>query len=139
KNVNPSRTHLVRAALLVAAITVLPLVPWTIRNWHVFHRFQPLAPRYANEEGEFVPMGFNRWVKTWIADYTSVEEIYWSVPGSAIDVTKLPARAFDSLPQQTETAAAIDDYNNALHVSPELDAKFEVLAAQRIGAHRLRY
>ncbi len=61
-----------------------------VRNLHTFHNFQPLAPRYANEEDEFVPIGYNRWVKTWMAEYTSVEEIYWRVPGEAMDVEKLP-------------------------------------------------
>jgi 4-amino-4-deoxy-L-arabinose transferase-like glycosyltransferase len=125
-------------ALVVGVISVLPLVPWTLRNWHVFHRVQPLAPRYANEENEFVPMGFNRWVKTWMADYSSVEEIYWPVPGSAIDAEKLPARAFDTQ-QQTQTTDVINDYNNLLHISPELDARFDALAAQRIRAHPVRY
>ena len=128
-----------QSAILVTVITLAPLVPWTIRNWEVFHRFQPLAPRYANEEDEFVPMGFNRWVKTWIADYSSVEEIYWAVPGSAIGVTKLPSRAFDKPQQHAETATLIEDYNNVLHVTPELDHRFEALAAARIRAHPLRY
>jgi len=105
----------------------------------VFHRFQPLAPRYANEEDEFVPMGFNRWVKTWIADYTSVEEIYWQVPGSTIDANKLPGRAFDSAQQQATTTQAISEYNNLLHVSPELDQRFASLASERIRARPLRY
>ena len=126
-------------ALLVGVISILPLVPWTMRNWHVFHRFQPLAPRYANEENEFVPMGFNRWVKTWMADYSSVEEIYWPVPGSAIDAEKLPTRAFDTWQQQTATTDVINDYNGLLHVSPELDARFDAIAAERIHAHPARY
>ena len=67
-----------------------PLVPWTIRNFHTLHRFQPLAPRYANDSDEPVMTGFNRWVKTWIADYVSVQEIYWNVPGEEIDATRLP-------------------------------------------------
>src|SRR6202041_2086695 len=43
------------AALLLAAVSLAPLVPWTLRNLHTMHRFEPLAPRYANEEDEFVP------------------------------------------------------------------------------------
>src|SRR5262249_50730679 len=92
----PTRRQLLGAALWIVAISVLPLVPWTLRNWHVFHRLEPLAPRYANEEGEFVPMSFNRWVRTWMVDYTSVEEIYWPVPGSPVDASRLPDRAFDA-------------------------------------------
>jgi 4-amino-4-deoxy-L-arabinose transferase-like glycosyltransferase len=134
-----SYRKLVAGGLLLAVISVIPLAPWAVRNWRVFHRFQPLAPRYANEEDEFVPMGFNRWVKTWIADYTSVEEVYWPVPGSALDVTKLPRRAFDTPKQYDQTAALIDEYNDLLHVSPELDDRFEGLAAQRIRAHPFGY
>ena len=130
---------LVLAVALVAIISVLPLVPWALRNWHVFHRFQPLAPRYANEEDEFVPMGFNHWVKTWIADYTSVEEVYWAVPGGKLDAGQLPSRAFDTPQQQKETADLIGDYNQVLHMSPELDQGFEAIAATRIHAHPARY
>lgn len=134
-----SRRKLFEAALLVTGISILPLIPWTVRNWRVFHRLQPLAPRYANEENEFIPMGFNRWVKTWIADYTSVEEIYWAVPGSPIPVEKLPRRAFDSRRQQNLTRLLIEDYNRLLHVSPQLDQGFAGRAEERIRAHPLRY
>ena len=134
-----TRRQVLCAALWIVALSVLPLIPWTLRNWHVFHRLEPLAPRYANEEGEFVPKGFNRWVKTWMADYTSVEDIYWPVPGSPVDASRLPARAFDSLEQQAVTLELVDDYNNVLHISPELDRRFEALASERIHSHRLRY
>jgi 4-amino-4-deoxy-L-arabinose transferase-like glycosyltransferase len=131
--------QLLRAALVVAVLSGLPLIPWTVRNWRVFHRFQPLAPRYANEEHEFVPMGFNHWVKTWIADYVSVEEVYWAVPGSPVDAGQLPSRAFDTPQQRAETTQLINDYNQALHISPELDRRFASLASERIRAHPIRY
>jgi 4-amino-4-deoxy-L-arabinose transferase-like glycosyltransferase len=128
-----------QAATLVTLIALAPLVPWTIRNWNVFHRLQPLAPRYANEEDEFVPMGFNRWVKTWIADYASTEEIYWSVPGSEIDIAKLPSRAFDTAMQRNQTATVMNNYNQDLHISPALDKRFNALATERVRSHPLRY
>jgi 4-amino-4-deoxy-L-arabinose transferase-like glycosyltransferase len=136
---SPVLSNLVRAGLIVAVVSLAPLVPWTLRNLHTLHRFQPLAPRYANEEHEFVPMGFNRWVKTWIADYVSVEEIYWAVPGAPMDVEKLPDRAFDSNEQREQTAQLLADYNQVLHVSPALDKRFEALAEERIQSHPLRY
>ena len=95
------------AGLILGLVSLAPLVPWAWRNLHTLHRFQPLAPRYANEEDEFVPAGFNRWVKTWIADYASVEEIYWPVPGDTMDADKLPARAFDSEAQRQQTRATV--------------------------------
>jgi len=134
-----SRAGILGTALLVTLVSVAPLIPWTLRNWYVFHRFQPLAPRYANEENEFIPMGFNHWVKTWIADSASVEEIYWQVPGNPVDPAKLPARAFDNPQQHIETLRLVDDYNAALHVSPALDSRFEALARERTSADPIRY
>jgi 4-amino-4-deoxy-L-arabinose transferase-like glycosyltransferase len=131
--------HFVRAAFVVGLVSISPLIPWTLRNLHTMHRFQPLAPRYANEENEFVPMGFNRWVKTWIIDYASVEEVYWKVPGEPVDPAKLPNRAFDSPLQRQETAQVLDEYNSALHVDPELDAMFADLAARRVEHNPVRY
>ena len=133
-----SRNKFLRAALVVSAISVFPLVPWAIRNWSTFHQFQPLVPRYANEEGEFVPMGFNHWMKTWIADYASVEEVYWAVSGSPLDVETLPSRAFDSPQQRADTSQLFADYNQVLHMTPALDLRFEALARERIRAHPVR-
>ena len=127
------------AGIIVAGGALGPLVPWTIRNLHTFHRFQPLAPRYANDSDEPAMPGFNRWVKTWMADYVSVEEIYWPVPGSDIDFSRLPKRAFDSPQQRSQTAELFSTYNASHDMPPELDARFATLAAERIHAAPLRY
>ncbi len=132
-------TTVVRAGVVLMVLSLGMLVPWTMRNWHSFHKFQPLAPRYANEENLYVPMGFNHWTKTWIADYVSNEDVYWMVPGSPIDADKLPSRAFDSPEQEDQTQQLLDDYNQVLHIDPELDQRFEALAQQRIRAGRIRY
>jgi len=135
-----SRTLPILSAGIIFTIGCFgPLVPWTLRNLHTMHRFQPLAPRYANDSDELVMTGFNRWTKTWIADYTSVQEIYWRVPGDEIDVTRLPTRAFDSTQQRDETERIISDYNQGHEVTPELDARFAALAAARVKAAPLRY
>ena len=130
---------IIPGGVLVAAIALAPLGPWTIRNLRTFHRFQPLAPRYANEEEEVVPMGFNRWVKTWMADYVSVQEIYWNVPGEAVEAGKLPSRAFDSAEQRQRTLDLFAAYNRELHVTPDLDYQFADLAKERIRDHPWRY
>jgi len=83
--------------------------------------------------------GFNRWVKTWTADYVSVQEIYWNVPGSDIDATKLPRRAFDSEAQRKQTTDLFSDYNRDHDMTPELDSRFLTLANQRVRAAPLRY
>ena len=127
------------ASVLVLLGVFAPLFPWTLRNLHTLHRFQPLAPRYATDSDEVVMNGFNRWVRTWIADYVSVQEIYWSVPGAEIDLTRLPRRAFDSQPQRELTSELFADYNRDHDMTPELDARFAALAAERIHAAPLRY
>jgi len=124
--------HLVKAGLILLIVSLVTLVPWTVRNLHTLHEFQPLAPRYANEENAFVPIGFNRWMRTWIVDYASVEDIYWAVPGNVLDAGKLPSRAFDSPEQREQTTQLLEDYNNALHVTPDLDTRFAALAAARV-------
>ena len=134
-----SLREIILAGVLVAVAALAPLVPWTFRNLHTLHRFQPLAPRYATDSDEFVMPGFNRWVKTWIVDYVSVQEIYWPVPGSDIDFSRLPNRAFDSPEQRSETSQLFSHYNEDHDMSPELDARFGALAAQRIQAAPLRY
>ena len=128
-----------RAAVLVCICALVPLIPWTWRNFRTFHEFQPLAPRYANEENALVALGFERWVRTWIVDYASTEEVYWSVPGSSIDAEQLPSRAFDSEHQKDQTEQLLDDYNQQLHVTPELDQRFAELAAERIHDSPMRY
>jgi 4-amino-4-deoxy-L-arabinose transferase-like glycosyltransferase len=136
---NGSTERMVGAGVLVLIFAFAPLVPWTVRNLRTMHTFQPLTPRYANEPGEFVPAGFNRWVKTWIADYASVEEIYWQEPGAKIDPDLLPARAFDSPQQKANTGEILNQYNESTDVDPDLDREFESLAEQRIHGHLLRY
>ena len=134
-----SAPRLLRAGLILVVVSLATLVPWTVRNLRVFHEFQPLAPRYANEENSFVPVGFERWVKTWIVDYASVEEIYWAVPGNKIDAEKLPLRAFDSPEQRDQTQQLLGDYNDSLQVTPDLDARFAALASERVHHSLLRY
>ncbi len=127
------------AGVLVAVLGLAPLVPWALRNHRVFHQFQPLAPRFANNPNEYAPTGFYRWVRTWIVDYISVEDIYWHVPGEEADPSKLPARAFDSDLQRAWTRGLFNHYNETHKMPPELDAQFRAVAEQRIAADRLRY
>jgi 4-amino-4-deoxy-L-arabinose transferase-like glycosyltransferase len=130
---------IVWAGIVVAGCALAPLGVWGARNLYTLHRVEFLAPRYANELDEYVPVGFNRWMNTWIADYTSTEEIYWNVPGEKIDPDNLPARAFDSPEQRETTLGLLEQYNQALTISPELDVTFAALAEQRIHTHPVRY
>ena len=133
------RVRLFWAGLLVLALSIAPLVPWTIRNWRDFHRFMPLVPESASDPDEFVPDGLDRWVRTWAVDYVSTEEVYWEIPGEKVPLDALPARAFDNSRQRAETQAILDDYNKLLVVNPELNARLHHLATERIHANPLRY
>ena len=134
-----ARMPILRAVVLLGIGALLPLVPWTIRNLRTLHRFEPLAPRYATDSDELVMTGFNRWIKTWMADYVSVQEIYWQVPDEELDASKLPTRAFDSPEQKTETENLIADYNHDHEMTAELDVRFAALASERVHASPLRY
>jgi hypothetical protein len=129
-------------ALVCTLLTLAPFTAWTLRNWQVFHVFQPLAPRYANDPGQETYPGWQRWVKTWSLDFVSTYDVYWEVPGAPLDLAKLPSRAFDSPAQYEKTAALAADYNdrdNAKDIVQEVDARFGQLADERIAAHPLRY
>jgi hypothetical protein len=134
-----SPASIILAGFLVAVGATVLLVPWTLRNLHTMHRFEPLAPRYANDSDEPVMTGFNRWIKTWMEDYVSVQEIYWPVPGEDIDFTRLPTRAFDSAAERDQTRQLFADYNVGHDMTPELDARFSALATERIHVAPLRY
>ncbi len=127
-----------RLALTAGALSVLPFIMWTGRNLRTFHVFQPLAPRYAVNPGEFTAPGFQRWMKTWILDFASTFEIYWNVDNDPMDMRLLPSRAFDSAAQREQTADLFNQYNAALTVDPALDARFGQLAAERERAHPWR-
>ncbi|HET7206882.1 MAG TPA: glycosyltransferase family 39 protein [Terriglobales bacterium] len=133
------RARIFWVSILLASFSLVPLAPWTLRNMRTMHRFEPLTPRYANAPDEFFPLGFNRWVKTWIADYASVEEVYWQEPGAQIDPAKLASRAFDSPNQRQRTLELLDAYNQTLEINPELDGQFAALAQTRIHENPFRY
>ncbi len=134
-----NKKQVVFAGLVLAIASLGPLVPWTVRNWRVFHVWQPLASRYANDPGEFLPRGFNHWVKTWMVDFVSVDEVYWKVSGEPIDPQQLPERAFDTRSEYEKTLAVIARYNEQLYIDPQMDAEFEEIARLREEHNPLRY
>lgn len=126
-------------AVVASLIVVLPLCLWGVRNWRVFHVVQPLSPKYANDPGEEVPMGFFRWYKTWAIGFPATVKVYWQYDGDVISMNDLPARAFDSPEQKAATARLIAKYNDEQASTPPVDAVFAQLAEQRVRAHPLRY
>jgi hypothetical protein len=140
--------HPLRAALpvLAAALcTALPFIPWTIRNAYYFHVFQPLAPRDANDPGEVDLPGYGHWYRAWAIDFAATDQFCWPMDGEPIAFAALPERAFAartpaaSADLRRRTAALFADYNDGLTLTPEIDARFDALAAVLIHAHPLRY
>ena len=128
-----------RLALASGLLSLLPFVAWTVRNARTFHVFQPLAPRYANDPGEFGSPGFVLWIRTLTADFTTTNEIYWAGNSDRIDPANLPARAMDNAVQDQETRRLLEEYNAITTLTPEIDARFAQLAQERIRAHPFRY
>ncbi|MCU1322781.1 MAG: hypothetical protein JWM43_2430 [Acidobacteriaceae bacterium] len=136
------RTSLLRKSwptVLTACLVALPLAPWAVRNWRTFHVIQPLAPRYATDPGESVPLGFQRWYRTWAIEFTSTEDVYWNYEGDRIDVADIPTRAFDNETEYAATDALLAEYNETYTPTPGLDACFNALAEQRIEANPIRF
>lgn len=115
------RRSLLSAATLSVAF-ILVLAPWTIRNWRVFHVFQPLAPTHANMPDEFVPLGYVRWLKTWIDDQQYIDPFWWEVDIQPMSADDLPDSAFDSDAERDRVTELFDRYN---HPSPDRTANPE--------------
>ncbi|HWC18611.1 MAG TPA: glycosyltransferase family 39 protein [Terriglobales bacterium] len=137
------RSEYLWTSVFLAAVSLLPLLPWSVRNWRTLHEIQPLAPFYAQLPDEYVPRGFNRWCKAWVIDFISVMEVEWNIStqgqGAPIDINDIPARAYDNAEQMRRTQQLIADYNKSPELTPEVDSQFEQLAAERIHGHRIRY
>jgi 4-amino-4-deoxy-L-arabinose transferase-like glycosyltransferase len=135
--------------LTAAFCVLLPLLPWTIRNWRVFHVVQPLAPASALDPGEFSGVGFNHWYRSWAIEFASTAEVAWPYDDVPIDVAAIPPRAYFlgcSLRSRTgpgelrdRTIALFNDYNQLSSATPEIDARFAELANQRIKASPICY
>jgi len=136
-------TEFVWAGVLLGVVSLLPLAPWTLRNWRTLHQIEPLAPFYAQMPGEYVPKGFNRWTKTWIVDFISVMNVYWNVSaegtGEVVDFNNIPPRAYENDVQKQRTEQLLAEYNQPLILSPEMDHGFAQLADERVRAHPVRY
>jgi hypothetical protein len=111
KNSKLLRT-LVAGALFSLAFAFV-LTPWTIRNWRVFHVFQPLSPAHAEMPGEFVPRGYMLWLRTWVDDERYVAPFLWGLDSEPIDIDDLPPSAFDSTSEKDRVAALLNKYNHA--------------------------
>lgn len=131
--------RMLRSAVIAGLLSIIPFIPWTLRNWNTFHVFEPLAPRYAVDPGQSTNPGFNHWTKAICVDFACTEDIYWNGGTDKIDPSALPSRAFPSPEVRAETLKLLARYNRAKVLTPSIDARFGEVAKQIIRAHPLRY
>jgi hypothetical protein len=111
------------AGMIFSVAFALVLTPWTIRNWHVFHIFQPLSPAHAEMPGEFVPRGYGQWLRTWLDDDKYIAPFLWSLDAEELDIDEVSASAFDSAEEKARVAALFDKYNQGAEENePDTDA-----------------
>src|SRR5438067_3076518 len=90
----------------------LVLAPWAVRNYRVFGLFQPLSPAHGEMPDEFYPLGYDRWLRTWVDDFRFIEPTLWNLDLKPIDINKIPANNFDSPEERARVALLLDQYNH---------------------------
>jgi hypothetical protein len=123
---------------LTAAGCAVALSPWVLRNAKTLHEVQFLAPKYLNLPGEFVPLGFMAWEKTWLYRFSDCYLVPWKLNGEVINVEDIPQRAFDTPEEKERVGALLEQYNNDVTLNPEEDVAFGELARERTTRHPLR-
>jgi len=131
-------TRLLRAGALMGVGLLLPLAPWAARNWRALQEVQFLAPRYAEAPGDFPPLGFNAWTRTWLWRYADVYLTLWNLDVAEIPIESIPPTAFDSPQERERVTNLLDPYNDTLTLSPEQNAAFGQIARERTARHPLR-
>jgi hypothetical protein len=130
-------TKLARAAALMAAGLLLPLLPWAVRNWRTLGEAQFLCARYAQLPGQNGTPGFYDWARTWQTSYDDAEA-GWKLEEEPIRIEDVPSKAFDSAAERDHVAHLLDQYNESLELPPQLDGEFELIARERTRHHPLR-
>jgi hypothetical protein len=127
-------------ALAMGGVFLIPLLPWAARNAVSLKKLQFLAPRYATLPGEYAPVGYFAWTRTWLERYRDVYLTVWKIGEEGVDVNDLPASAFDSPEEKSRISELITQYNDSpdLDISPEMDRQFAEIARERTLRHPLR-
>jgi len=130
--------RIARIGIWLAAGLMLPLVPWGVRNAVTLGRVQFLASRYAEMTGDYVPRGFYAWTNTWLVRFRDVYLAPWKLELQPILIDDLPTYAFDSPEERERVARLLDEYNESLTITPQIDQGFAELARERTHRHPLR-
>jgi len=131
---------LARLGVAMGAAFLLPMLPWAARNFITLHEVQFLAPRYATLPGEYAPLGYHAWTKTWLTRYRNVYGALWKIGDEPVETGELPESAFDSPEEKARAVALLEQYNASpnLDLSPQLDREFAEIARERTARHPLR-
>jgi len=125
---------------LMGAALLIVLLPWTVRNGVTLKTFQPLAPRYAQDEDEYVTAGYFDWCKTWLWTYRDVTLFLFPLETEDIRQNALPASATHDQAEREKVLGLIRLHNReGDSLSPESDREFAAVAAHRRAEHPLRY
>jgi len=133
------RRMVITGAAMVGLFLV-PLAPWAARNFVTLREVQLIAPRYATMPGEYAPVGYYAWTRTWLERYRDVFYSVWAIGEDPMNIADSPPVAFDSPDEKTRVAALFNQYNHDpdMEISPELDREFAKLAVERTARHPLR-
>jgi hypothetical protein len=104
--------QMILSGVIFSAGFALVLAPWAIRNARVFGVFQPIAPASASMPGEWIPQGYNAWLRTWVDRESFTETVDWPLDQRHITIEQMPDYAFDSPAEKAQVAALLDQYNN---------------------------
>ena len=126
------------AVLWMAAGLLLPLLPWAARNARTLGRIEFLAPRYAETQGDYVPLGFYGWTRTWMVRFGDAYLAPWKLGKAPITIETLPDSAFDSTAERDRVEALLSRYNSDLRMTPLTDRGFALLAQERTARHPMR-
>jgi hypothetical protein len=131
---------LARLGAAMGAAFLLPLAPWAARNFITLHEVQFLAPRYATLPGEFEPLGYHAWTKTWLTRYRDAYQAVWKIGDEPVETGELPETAFDSPEEKARVVALLGQYNASpnLDLTPQLDREFAEIARERTARNPLR-
>jgi hypothetical protein len=136
-----ARRHWRELAVAVTAMAIgllIPLAPWTLRNWVEIHRFDPLARRYADLPIELPPRGFYAWTSTWLWRLEDVEGVVWKLVESPMNGGDVPAAAFDSNEERERVGALIEAFQRTRQTTAEVDEGFAEIARERTARDPLR-
>ena len=141
KSVRHRSTKVIGQGLLFSCALIAVLIPWTLRNYLAFRQFQPLASEYGFANAGYMPIGYLRWVRTWMTDETYFDVFTPAfMPGSEpFDPMKLPSTVFDSPEERAQVVRLISDYRKEKKFSSEMNAEFETIAEARIRRAPLRF